>query len=56
MVNLIEFGRVFLSYGVLLLIIAAVGAVAIFLGITMAKKKNTANDIAQGAETEKENK
>lgn len=38
--NLIEFGRMFLSYGLLLLIIVAVGAVAACIGITMAKKKN----------------
>lgn len=29
----------FLSYGILLLIIVAVGALGCFLGITMAKKK-----------------
>lgn len=40
MVNLIEFGRMFLSYGVLLLIIVAVAVVAGFIGITLAKKKN----------------
>lgn len=38
--NLVEFGRMFLSYGVLILIIAAVGGAAITIGITMAKKKN----------------
>lgn len=38
--NLVEFGRMFLSYGVLLLIIVAVCAVACFIGITLAKKKN----------------
>lgn len=40
MANLIEFGRVFLSYGLLLLFIVAVIAVAVTIGITMAKKKN----------------
>ena len=40
MSNLVEFGRMFLSYGVLLLIIVAVCAVACFIGITLAKKKN----------------
>ncbi len=38
--NLVEFGRVFLSYGLLMLIIIAVGAAAITVGITLAKKKN----------------
>ncbi len=38
--NLIEFGRMFLSYGLLLLIVTALAAAAIFIGITMAKKKN----------------
>lgn len=54
--NFIEFGRMFLSYGLLMLIIIAVGAVALFIGITMAKKKNAkaealgAAEEAQGAE------
>jgi len=38
--NLIEFGRMFLSYGVLMLIIVAVCAAAITIGIIMAKKNN----------------
>ena len=38
MVNLVEFGRIFLSYGLLLLIIVAVCAVSVFIGITLAKK------------------
>lgn len=38
--NLIEFGRVFFSYGLLLLIIAVVGGAAIAIGITLAKKNN----------------
>lgn len=42
--KLIEFGRMFLSYGLLMLIIAAVAAVAVFIGITMAKKKNAKNE------------
>lgn len=53
--NLVEFGRMFLSYGLLMLIIAAVGAAAAFIGITMAKKKNAesetpATEEPQGAE------
>lgn len=42
--KLIEFGRMFLSYGLLMLIIVAVSAVAIFIGITLAKKKNAKNE------------
>ncbi len=38
--NLIEFGRMFLSYGLLLLIIVALSAVAVALGIFLAKRKN----------------
>lgn len=41
--KLIEFGRMFLSYGLLMLIIVAVAAAAMFIGITMAKKKNAKN-------------
>ena len=41
--KLIEFGRMFLSYGLLMLIIVVVAAVAMFIGITMAKKKNAKN-------------
>jgi hypothetical protein len=44
--NLIEFGRMFLSYGLLMLIIVAVGAVAITIGIKAAKKKNEKNAAA----------
>lgn len=52
--KLIEFGRMFLSYGLLMLIIAAVGAVAIFIGITMAKKKKAKNTAAAVSEEERE--
>ena len=45
MSNLVEFGRMFLSYGVLLLIIVAVCAVACFIGITLAKKKNAKKEL-----------
>ena len=48
--NLIEFGRMFLSYGLLMLIIVAVAAVAVFIGITMAKKKNAKNEAPAAAE------
>lgn len=42
--NLIEFGRMFLSYGVLMLIIVAVCSVAVALGIFLAKRKNQKNN------------
>ena len=41
MANLVEFGRMFLSYGVLMLIIVAVMALGIFVGIKIAKNKNS---------------
>lgn len=44
--KLIEFGRMFLSYGLLMLIIAVVAGVGVFIGITMAKKKNAKNEAA----------
>ena len=52
--KLINFLNAFLSYGVLMLIILAVGAVAITIGLTLAKRKN-AKAAAQTAaeETEK---
>ncbi len=50
MEKLIEFGRMFLSYGLLMLIIVVVSAVAIFIGITMAKKKNEKNEALAGSE------
>lgn len=40
MENLIEFGRMFLSYGMLMAIIVAVAAVAVVIGITLSKKKS----------------
>lgn len=40
---LIEFGRMFFTYGLLLLIIVVVCAVAILIGVTLAKKKNGKN-------------
>lgn len=51
--KLIEFGRMFLSYGLLMLIIAVVAGVAIFIGITMAKKKNAKNEAAASGEVQK---
>lgn len=50
--KLIEFGRMFLSYGLLMLIIVAVSAVAIFIGITLAKKKNAKNEALAVSEEE----
>lgn len=37
--NLVEFGRMFFSYGVLLLIFVAASGVAMAIGITLAKRK-----------------
>lgn len=51
--KLIEFGRMFLSYGLLMLIIAVVAGVAVFIGITMAKKKNAKNEAAASGEAQK---
>lgn len=51
MVNLVEFGRIFLSYGLLLLIIVAVCAVAVFIGVTLAKKKNAKKEAVEKNET-----
>lgn len=48
--NLVEFGRMFLSYGLLMLIIAVVAGVALFIGITMAKKKNAKNEVLAAVE------
>lgn len=52
--KLIEFGRMFLSYGLLMLIIVAVAGVAMFIGITMAKKKNEKNAAHAGSEEKQE--
>lgn len=56
MVNLVEFGRIFLSYGLLLLIIVAVCAVAVFIGITLAKRKNAKKEASMQEETGKQNR
>lgn len=40
MSNVIEFGRMVLSYGLLMVIIVALMALGLFIGINMAKKKN----------------
>lgn len=50
MANLIEFGRMFLSYGMVMLTIVLVGAAAITIGIRMAKKKNAENEAAGALE------
>lgn len=53
MEKLISFINAFLSYGVLMLIILAVGAVAITIGLTLAKRKNAkkaAQAVAEEAE------
>ena len=51
MSDFVEFGRMFLSYGLLMLIIIAVCAAAVTIGITMAKRKNAKNGTASGGET-----
>lgn len=53
MEKLISFINAFLSYGVLMLIILAVGAVAITIGLTLAKRKN-AKQAAQAVAEEAE--
>ena len=47
---MVNFINSFLSYVVVLLVIAAVGAVAITLGITLRKKKNAKEAQTQDAE------
>ncbi len=47
--NLVEFGRMFLSYGMVMVVIVAVCAVATTIGIHLAKKKN-AKKAAEAAE------
>lgn len=49
---MISFINTFLSYVVLMLIIVAVGAVGIFIGITMRKRKNAAELVEEKAENE----
>ncbi len=53
MENLIEFGRMFLSYGMLMLIIAAVAAVAVAIGITLSKRNSARRVREEGKEQEK---
>ncbi len=50
---MVSFFNSFLSYLVLMLVIAAVAAVAVFIGITMRKKKNQEQAV-QDAGTEHE--
>ncbi len=50
---MVSFFNSFLSYLVLMLVIAAVAAVAVFIGITMRKKKDWEQAV-QDAETEHE--
>ena len=46
----VSFLNSFLSYLVVLVVIAAVGAVAITLGITLRKKKNATEEMKQTEE------
>lgn len=39
--QIVEFGRSLLSYGVVMLVAVALMGIAIAIGITLAKKKNT---------------
>lgn len=55
MSNLIEFLRMFLSYGLVLLVCAAIMAAAIFIGITVRKAKNNKESAADVNECETEN-
>lgn len=48
-----EFLSALASYGIVLLIFAAVGAVAIFLGITLRKRKNRMENFAEKEEETK---
>ncbi len=52
--NLIEFGRMFLSYLFVLVVIAAVAGLAIFIGIRMRKSKNAKEESANAAGNEAE--
>lgn len=49
---MVAFLNSFLSYLLLMVVIAAVAGVAIFIGITMRKKKNQAEPAAQPAGAE----
>ena len=53
---MINFINTFLSYVVVMLVIAAVGAVAVTIGLTLRKKKNAKEMQTQNAETAAENK
>ncbi len=48
-----EFLSALASYGIVLLIFAAVGAVAIFLGITLRKRKNRMENFVEKEEETK---
>lgn len=47
---MVAFLNSFLSYLLLMLVIAAVAGVAVFIGITMRKKKDQTKPMAQSAE------
>ncbi|MCM1026782.1 MAG: hypothetical protein NC432_10115 [Roseburia sp.] len=51
MSNFVEFGRMFLSYGLLMLIIIAICGAAMAIGITLAKRKNAKNEASSQGET-----
>lgn len=55
MSNLIEFLRMFLSYGLVLLICVAIMGTAIFIGITVRKAKNSKENAENVNECEAKN-
>lgn len=54
MFNLIEFGRMFLSYGLLFLIAAVLAVGAVFLGIRLRKNKDAKDALLENTASQKE--
>lgn len=54
MFNLFEFGRMFLSYGLLFLIAAGLAVGAVFLGIRFRKNKDAKDAMIENAASQKE--
>lgn len=54
MFNLIEFGRMFLSYGLLFLIATVLAVGAVFLGIRFRKNKDAKDAIIENTASQKE--
>lgn len=55
MSNLAEFLRMFLSYGLVLIVCAAIMVAAIFIGIKLRKSKNSKEEAVNAIESETEN-